>query len=207
MPTALSSFLPLVAPKAPGAPDPAIERAVRQAAIEFCSRTLALQRTLATIQTVADQQDYTASYSGEVVHRLLSVRLEGDPLELLKLEQLDPEALPVEGETPTGALLIAPTTLRLHPTPTLADEDIVVRAAMRPSQAATTIDDGLYERYAECLADGALSRLLLDQKSAYYDPNGAGAARARFDDSVGQAKAAVFFGHARTSARARINWC
>lgn len=207
MPTALSSFLPLVAPRAPGAPDPAVERAVRQAAIEFCSRTLVLERTLAAIQTVADQQDYTASYSGEVVHRLLAVRL--DDAELALLSQAQTDAMPVvpDGGTPEAALLVGPTTLRLYPAPTVDDMDIVARCAMRPSQAATTLDDGLYERYAECIANGALARLLQDAKSAYYDPAGAGAARAAFEGAVASAKSAAFFGHARTRPRARISWC
>jgi hypothetical protein len=204
---ALSSFIPMVAPMVAGAPSIAIENAALYSAIDFCSRTLALQRSIASVNTVANQAEYTLTQAGEVVHKLLAVKLADEPLHLLTPAQLDREQEPDPVETPWAAVLTAPMKLRLYPAPKSSSIAIVARAAMRPSQAATTIDDDLFERYGQAIADGAAGWLMQQPAAAYFNPQGAIEAKQRFLDAVALAKAAVFVGHARTAARPRINWC
>lgn len=198
MTVAWSAFFPLIAPHSTGAADPAIEDAARRAAIEFCAETGVNEKTLADIATVQGQADYTiAGATSEVIAGLLSVRLDGQRLSLLTPAELDdmPE---LEGDaTPWAAMLVGPSSVRMVPAPVVADRQISVRAAMRPAQAATGVDDAVFERYAADIAFGAVA--LLEPKRSD--------ARVRFVDAIGRARVAVLRNHSRTATRARINWC
>lgn len=204
---ALSSFLPLVAPFVPGASDIAIRNAARNAAIDFCQRTLALQRTLASVNTVASQSDYTLVQSGEVVAKLMHVTLSGEPLVAVTESELDAEPSGTTAEAPRLALMAGPMKLRLYPTPTVADLPIVARAAMRPARAAASIDDDLFERYAQVIACGAAAWLASQAKKAYSNPNVAMEQRAMFNEGIAAAKVAVYNANARTRPRSRVRWC
>lgn len=204
---ALSTFLHLIAPFAPGAPDPAMENAALQGAIEFCERTLTLQRKLATVLTVADQATYTLVQSGEVVHKLLGVKLNGKPLSLpVPADDDDEDASTASVLQPTAALLAAPMQLRLDPPPALADLPIVVRAAMRPSQAATSVADELFERHARAIADFAAYWLLTQPETAYYNKGAAEVRFTAFEVAVGREKARVLRANARSRSRPNVLW-
>lgn len=207
---AWADFIPLVLPHVPGCPELVAEAAARQAAIEFCQRTLALQRTLATVNTVADQAEYTLTQSGEVIERLLSVKLAGTPLELLDPADVDAESDPASSAAPAAALLTAPMKVTLYPTPATAAQIIKVRAAMRPSQTSVALDDGLFERYAQAIADGALYRLLSTAGRAYANPGLAADHMALYDRAIDEAKEDTFRGNARATRRrgaAPTSWC
>lgn len=204
---ALSSFLPLIAPFVPGAPDVAMENAALQGAIEFCERTLTLQRKLAAVDTVIDQANYTLVQSGEVVHKLLAVKLNGKPLRLPTQTTLDGEDdATMSVIAPTDALLVAPMTLQLDPPPSVADLEIVVRAAMRPSQTATAVDDGLFERHARSIADFACYWLMVQPETTHYNKGGAEVRFNAFEAAVGREKARVLRNHARSSSRPAVLW-
>lgn len=206
---ALSQFLPLVAPFAPGAPDAAISAAARYAAIEFCARTLVLQRTMPDIASVADQAAYTPVQSGECIAKLLSVKFGGEPLELLDFASADD--LPgdtTSGETqPAYATLSAPMQITLYAAPTVSDTVIKVRGAMQPALLATAIDDGLFERYALVMAHAAVARLLGNPKAAYFDAQGSLTAWAQFMEGVGRAKVGAYYSNARSRPRSAVRWC
>lgn len=203
---ALSALFGRVAPSAPGAADPSIDAAVLDAAIEFCTQTLCLQRTLAAVTTVAHQADYTLTQANEVTVKLLGVKLDGSPLRLLTPATLD--ALDdVDEQDPGAALLAGPMLLRLYPTPAAAGRSVVVRAAMRPAQGATTIDDSLVEWHAAALAAGATASLLGRPGTTFYNVAAARAARMVFDDAIAREISATLFGRARARSRPAIGWC
>lgn len=204
---ALSSFHPLIAPFVPGAPDPAIENAALQGAIEFCQRTLTLQRTLASVPTVIDQTTYTLVQAGEVVAKLLGVKLAGKPLDLLTPTDLDGENTPTMSVVaPDAAILTGPMTLQLDPPPAAASLGIVVRAAMRPAQAATTVDDGVFERHARAIADFACYWLMCQPETTYYNKGAAEIRFNAFETAVGKEKARVLRSHSRARSRPGVLW-
>lgn len=203
----LSAFLPLVAPWTPGAPDVAIENAALQAAIEFCSLSLCLQRTLASVATVVDQADYTLTQSGEVTTKLLAAWLDDRPLDLVTAASFDGISPQESSSAPGGLLWRGPMAVQLLPPPSVAGLALVVRAAMTPSQAATTIDDGLFERHAAAIAEGARAWLMSQPEKAYYKPNDAAACRGRMLEAAANEKAAAFYDRARSSRRRSVVWC
>lgn len=206
---ALSAFYPLIAPRVPGAPSPAIAAAALEGAIEFCSRTLTLQRKLAAVNTVANQAAYTLTQAGEVVEKLLAAKLNGRVLALPVQADLDDEDdVTLSVSQPDELLLTGPMQVTLNPPPSIANQALVVRAAMRPAQSATTVDDVLYERHAQAIADWALHKLMSASKqNTYYDATGADLALARFMEAVGREKAKVLRDRARSTRRPRVLWC
>lgn len=206
---ALSAFYPLIAPRVPGAPSPAIAAAAREGAIEFCARTLTLQRTLASVDTVADQAAYTLTQTGEVIEKLLAAKLAGRPLNLARAADLDDdEDITLSQAAPADLLLTGTMQVTLVPAPAVAGLKLAVRAAMRPSQAATTVDDVLFERHAQAIADWALHKLKSASKeSTYYDGKGSDLALARFMEAVGIERNKVLRDRARSRARPRVRWC
>lgn len=205
---ALSAWHPLVAPRAPGVPSPAIGAAVLQGAIEFCERTLTLQRTLPAVATVADQAAYTLIQSGEVVAKLLSAKLDGEPLRLAVPSDSDDEAEPVLAvHAPSQLVLSGTMQATLQPAPSVAGLSLVVRAAMRPSRSATSLADELFERHASAIADWAAHLLLATPKATYHDARGAETAAARFMDAVAAERARMLRNRSRSRTRARVLWC
>jgi len=191
------AFFPFIAPESPGSADIAIEAAARKAAIEFCSESGVAEKTLADIATVQGQSDYTIVAAEEAVARLLSVRLDGLRLTLLTGAEID-DLPDLEGDAqPWAATLAGPLSLRLVPSASVADQKISIRAAMRPTQGATGLDDMVFERYALDIAAGAVA--LLEPKRID--------AKARFLDAIGRARVAVLRNHSRTGTRSRVNWC
>jgi hypothetical protein len=206
---ALSAFYPLIAPRVPGAPAPAITASALEGAIEFCARTLTLQRKLTAVNTVANQAAYTLTQAGEVIEKLLGAKLSGQPLRLPLQADLDDDEDPtLSASAPSELLLTGPMQVTLVPPPSLAGLPLVVRAAMRPAQAATTVDDVLFERHAQAIADFALHKLKSASKDTpYYDASGADLAMTRFLEAVGREKAKVLRERARSKARPRVLWC
>lgn len=202
----LSQFFTMVAPLAPGAPEPAIENAVRLAAAEFCAKSLALQRWLPSVVTVVNQPDYTLTQAGEEITSLLSAWLDAKPLEVIAPAALDGQKAP-DPQTPTEIQLLAPMIVRLTPTPSEAGLPLIVRAAMTVASTATQIDDGLFQRHGPAIADGAVAWLLGNPSASYFNQSKADRARAFFNDSIAREKVGAVFGHARSSPRPRVNWC
>lgn len=205
---ALSAFYPFIAPLVPGAPSIAIQQAALQGCIEFCERTLTLQRKLVAVNTVADQAAYTLTQAGEVVAKLLGAKLDGKPLALVVPADLDDDdditlsaAAPVEIEL-TGTMQVT-----LRPPPSVASLPLVVRAAMRPSQAATTVDDALFERHAQSIAHWAAHHLKTVNKDApYFDRAGAELALAKFVDAVAAERARMLRNRSRAKRRPAVRW-
>jgi hypothetical protein len=193
-----ADFYTMIAPHVPGAAEPAIEDAARSAAIELCSKSGVAEKTLADIPTVQDQADYTiAGATSEVIARLLSARLDGQRISVLTPADLD-ELPDLEGDASTwAAVLLTPSTVSLILAPAAAGRVLSLRAAMQPARAATTLDDAVFERYAEDIAWGAVARLVPKRLDA----------QARFLDAIGRAKAAVLRNHSRAGTRSRVNWC
>lgn len=181
--TGLNQVLPYVE----GCPDMLALLHLRNAAIEFCERSLVWQATLTPIVTVLNQRTYNfapALPADSVVAKLLSVRRGGVPMTL---------ASEVAGDSPQAPLdTVGTTALRsqlvLGMAPQ-AGQQLVARVALKPSQAAVDFDDGLFEQYIEAIAQGAIARLqAIPSKAWTADPT---TARSNFERAINSATATV----------------
>lgn len=198
----LDDGLNQVLPYVEGCPDMLALLHLRNAAIEFCERTLVWQATLSPIVTVLNQRTYPfapALPAGATVAKLLSVKRDTQPMELMTEATTDASTTGVDAAG-TNALRSA-LVLGLPPT---AGRQLLVRAALKPSRTATDIDDGLFEQYIEAIAHGAIGRLQsLPNKEWTADPS---LALGKFEQAVANATATVLRAGSRLTVPAQPSY-
>lgn len=204
---AWSAFLPLIARHAPGAADIVIEAEARQAAIEFCEESLSLQRVLPPVPLVRGQALQSLVFDGEIVVKLLAAWIDGKPLGFFLPQDVDGAEVPAPG-APDAVSMAGPMQVLLRPAPAVGGV-LTVRAAMRPSQAATSLDDGVFERHAQIIADLAISRMTSTPGRVYTDGAAAQAAQARYQSALDALRPKVFRARTRGSraGSSRMTWC
>lgn len=196
MATAWSAFLPWITPSVPGCPAPVAERAVCDAAIEFCEATQAFQAQVA-VTTVIGTATYSLTTTAGVPAMIIGVKLG-----TRAIPPVYPEALTNSlGETwrdDTGApqyyVADDESTLHFYPNPTEVETGTAT-LVIRPDRSATEWDDRLFQRYAEIIAYGALSRLYEQSSVPWADPNAALMKRQQFQRGINRIRARVFSGY------------
>ncbi len=181
----LDEFEPYILPAAQSAPIDAVERAVKQAAVEFCRRTLIWHEPLPDLDTVADQEAYLLDRPDDsTVFKLLSASLAGRELAVVTYAAgLVARRNPYNLATADNAYLDAINQIHLAPAPTVAGQVIAVEAVLVPTLEAATLP-GLLQPHLEDIAFGALKRLMLIKESDAYDPNLAAINARMFDDRI-----------------------
>lgn len=196
-------LFPLVAQHCPNAPTPAVEFWLREAAIEFCRRTLCHQVTLADFDSVANTAVYMVNPgTGLAVSKLLAARFNGSRLQPIAPAALD-EVEPRTPSFPEAILLSGLNQVTLWPAPATV-APVSVRVALEPTRTAATLDDNLAQEYGAALAAGAARKLAMAPDGR--DEAVAMAAAAEFEAWVGRANAAVYFGRSRSGRRSTPQW-
>lgn len=186
------SFGVWVKPLVPGCPDPMVERAVCDAAVEFCELTQAFTERLA-LTTTPGTATYTVDSQAGVPGMVQAVTLGERVLAPVFLEALTNaygEAWKDHTGTPRYYIGDGEDQLRLYPTPDTAEVGTMT-LAVRPGRSDTEWDDRLYERYGETIADGALARLFNQVSAPWVDPGAAMQRRQRFLQGINKVRAKV----------------
>lgn len=200
---AWSAFAPWVKPLVPGCPDPMVERALCDAAIEFCETTQAFVER-GKLSLKAGRATYEVASDEGSPGMVLGVTIGSEPLAPVYLEALTNrygEEWKDHTGTPRYYLADSEDLLRVYPTPD-ADATGTLTMATRPNRADTSWDDRLFERYGEVIADGALGRLLNQTSAPWAEPNAALQRRQKFMQGMNKvrAKAMTGYGPATTYA-------
>lgn len=213
MAVALSKFFPYVIPHVPGCSDPFAEQVVRSACIEFCSATLLLQE-ISTATVLAGVSDYDIDIPpASALSKVLGVMYEDRWLSPASLENVR-SAVALRGEagsaeptsaTPQVYFQKTPTSeaISLYPVPAqTVDNGLTIRAAFAPSRTATSVDDVLFDDWAEEIAMGAVSRLMQMPGQPFSAPAAQAALyRKQFDAAVKQASVLARTGQIAASSR------
>ena len=215
MSTRVSDFLPYVLPYAPGCPSFVAERAVVDAAIEFCEGTLAIQRTLDPVSVVAGE--FEVEFDGledMVIHDIRRAWYLGRPLDLAAPMQVQTpfayrssiDGTEAASGAPGAVYPIGDVSVGLHPVPAASVADaLTVRVSLKPKRGATYLDDALYREWVQAVADKALSELLLTEGQPYFRPQSAalraGSYRSRRNAAL--LKASMGLGNPDLSVRPR----
>lgn len=189
---AWSAFAPWVKPLVPGCPDPMVERALCDAAIEFCELTQAFVQR-ATLRARNGRATYEVQSDDGIPGMVQGVTLADRVLSPVFIEALTNrygEEWQNHTGTPRHYLADNEDTLRLYPIPE-ADETGTLTLTTRPGRADTQWDDRLYERYGEVVADGALARLLNQVSTPWAAPDLALQRRQRFMQGINKVRAKV----------------
>lgn len=190
---ALSDFSQLVRIFVPGAPDNAIEFAVRESARRFCSLSWFARRSI-NVTLVADQETYsvTPASAQEETVGVHAVEFDEQPLTPTK-----PELVATSSGTPRFFYFEPAASLTLDPTPdsSVAGETILVRIATQPTLTTETIADDIAREYRQCIANGAIAWLLNVPKQPWTDPQMGQNMERKFLTQCMRAKEVTLRGH------------
>lgn len=198
----IEDLAPLVLPSVPGCPEPTLLLHLRQAAIEFCGRTLVWRRELDPITSVADDDSYTLPLpAGSALVKLLSFTIDGQDAYVVTPEK--GRRLAVSDSARDVAWTDDRVNVRVNPTPDADGKSYVFTAALKPTQASTTIPDEVGEHYANDIAGGALARLLDLENVTWANPVKARTRRDTFEACINKVAAQASKGFSRGAQRVR----
>ncbi|MCY1167131.1 hypothetical protein D9M73_70880 [compost metagenome] len=187
---AWSEFYDSLLPDLPGCTPTMANVALRHAAREFCSKTLAWNEWRGPQDTSATSIEYDFDVaSTEDVVKLLGATLAGN--DLLVLAQND---LPLDWTTApgcrSGIVTIDRRSFFVLPQ---RDAGLAIRTwiALQPSKKGLGVPDALFAQYEEDICAGAKARLMLSPKKPYSDTGLAGVHRLDFDQRIARATRAV----------------
>lgn len=209
---AYEDFLEYVAPAVPGAVEPLMIRAIRDACIDFCVESQLFQQTLEPIPSIASIPDYTIETpEGTKVSMVMKAWYNNQEITDIVLSEGGVNAQTVqygvepETGTPKKVIYTGGDSLILDPVPDTSDLNIVLMVALKPSRTSTTVFDQLYEDYAEDIGEGALSKLMNIKSAIFYDPNEAILKDRKFKSAQNKAKLRANQGNlGRKSLRVRF---
>lgn len=191
----LSALHPYVVPHFPNAPEPAIDRAILDGAIQFCRDSLVWQESTNPIQAIAGVAEYDVEpvSNAEPIRVIAAVKAHAH----LDRALLAGSDITKVGEV-TGFVQPAPRIVRLVSVPE-EGASIVLRVALEPKATATTLDDSLVLYWKEPIAAAAKQRLAL----TYGDISQAQIAEQQYQFGLSRASAQAQVGAHRGRLRTR----
>lgn len=181
-----SQFITELSPTVRGCPQPLMETALRNKAIDFFQKTRAWCQWLDPTTTIAGVRDYDFDTPARTdVIRVEKATLDGAPIGVASYRQYTQD---IQTTAQTTNALVAPDmktfTLAVSP----ADGQIVkIMVSLVPSATAIGIDDSMYPQYRFNLLDGARSELLMMTNVPWSDLKLGSIYEARFNQAVNDA--------------------
>lgn len=222
----VADFLPLVRPHAYGAPDPTIMQSLRMAAVEFCERT----RCWRHVHTLALPQDgratvaptwsaihefETATWSAETDPATATFE-QGRELTPLAYSDIGPGGF-VHAGGPQAISQVSPNQVIVLPAEAGVLRLSLFLKPMHGQEWDLAADGEVQNRYdtvpaflltmhGEAIAAGALARLLMQEKTAYYSPDRAAMFAARFEAAADRRFTHNLRGQQRAPLRSKPHW-
>ena len=177
-----SDFYPWVLPSVPGCPNPTLDLHIRQAAIEFCRRTLCWVRTLDPVEANGMDVRFDLDLPSQTqAVKLIAVAVNGR--EYLLLDTQRGLQLVRQGSGADFSFTQDKLTLDVHPLRARGNS-IEVDMALAPSFNASSIETDVASPYLQEIAQGALATLQMMAGVAWSDPGLAAANKALFNQRV-----------------------
>lgn len=207
-------FLSRVLIEVPGCSEISALQAVKDTCIEFCEKSLVLIRDHDPVTLKAGEVDYDLEPpTGYLVAKIMKAWLNHTELMPLPPDVVSDAAVynrefpeyQDAASTPTRFLQKDERTISLWPMP---DKDYVngltMRVALKPTRASTSVEDVVFEDYAETIASGALWRLLGSVGKAYTNAQSAAAHKLLFNQGLNVARQRATRGHVRSNLSVRL---
>jgi len=209
-----SDFYPYVLTEVPGCPEITVDVALRSTLIDFCEKSLVVQRDLDPVSVVKGIIDYDLEPpTGQLVTKLLRVWYKSSELQPAAPDNINNAEVynrlfsgaNVERSDPRMFLQKDDLTFTIYPIPKdTVTNGITARAALKPTRAATVFEDVLFQDYAETIAHGAKYRLLSMASKPWTNGPAANVALAAFNSAVNVARQRASRGHTRADLRVRL---
>ena len=207
-------FYDEVLPYLPGCTPALAKVAIKNAVIDFCEGSLIIQRDHDPVTVVEGIIDYDFEPpSGYLVTKILRAWYKGNELTPKAPDEL-PAALIYNSRYP-GAVITKQDpniitqkderTYTIYPYPMeTAASSLTMRVALKPTRASSTVEDVIYEDYAEVIGHGAKYRLMSAPQKPFTSPDGAVASKTFFDEGVNTARQRAVRGYVRSDLRVAI---
>lgn len=172
-------FLDYVMPHVPGCTVNMALHEIKSTIIDFCDKSFILQETLDPITTIENIPDYDLEPSKDrVVVKILkgwfkNARLSPESVDEIDKPSIYNQTIADVTTTKGDPKIITqkdPRTFSLYPIPneTVANS-VTLRVAVKPTRSVDTIDNFIYEDYAEIIGHGTIARLCLSPDKPYYN--------------------------------------
>jgi len=207
-------FFPYVMPEVIGAPEPLVVQAIRNTCIEFCEKSLILTRDHDPVTISQNIVDYDLEPpTGYLVVKVQKAWLDNREITPLAPDFVNDPAVynrlfssyQARGSTPTAYLQKDARTISVWPLPDRQYRNgLTMRIALKPTRASTTIEDEVFEDYAEAIGQGAAYRLQVSVGKAYTNPDMAVINKGFFDQAINVARQRASRGHVRSSLSVKM---
>lgn len=208
-------FFPYVLPDVVGAPEPLVVHHIRNACIEFCEKSLILTRDHDPITVVANTVDYDLEPpTGYLVVKVQKAWLDNMPLDPIAPDFVREPAVynrlyatynAESASTPRGYLQKEERSISVWPKPDRKyTNGLTMRVALKPTRTSTSIEDVIFEDYAEAIAQGALYRLQLSPNKAYSNAEMAAINKGLFEQGINVARQRASRGHVRSNLSVKM---
>jgi len=189
--TAYAELLPDILPHVASCPVPTITRALQIVGQDFFQRSEAHRYNITpTTLNVGVENVSVTIPAGTRIVCPLTMYCDGERLattneDILAMDYGDWRSLSaaprfvMTNDTVANGLVVA-----LPPNQTYT---LTGRIALKPTRAATEIDDEMFELYGDALLDGVLQRLLMMKNTEWYDPNLASYYQNEFERAIDEA--------------------
>ena len=203
-------FLPEVMQFVPDVPEHVASNAIKNAAIDFCTRTYYWQYNCPLISVVNGKANYTPETpSGTkavgiiVAYYDTNLLIPQPPDTLANIYRMG-NWQTVQGSPQYITQSQKPEVI-LVPYPYQDRDDVLsIRVALAPTRDSNEIDVNIYENHLLTIANGAKAILYNTPGQPYFDKNSAKECEMRYRASVSDAKIAMNKGLTRTSNRAEF---
>jgi hypothetical protein len=207
-------FLDYIMPHVPGCVVDIAKHELVNTLIDFCERTLILQRDLDPTTVVENQIDYDLDApTGYKVCKIMKAwylnnEISATAPDMVSAPQVYNQTMtdaPVQSGVPGAYVQKDDATFSLYPVPaeTVANA-ITMRAALKPIRSSTTIEDFIFEDYAEVIAKGTLKRLMLHPAKTYSNNDMAVANNVLYEQGVNSARQRATRGYGRSNLQVKL---
>jgi hypothetical protein len=207
-------FFPNILPEVPGAAETIVENAVRNSVIEFCEKSLILQRDHDPITLVEGLVDYDLDPpTGYLCVKVMKAWLENTPLDPMAPDFVREAAVynrlfssyQSANSTPRAYLQKDERTISVWSPPEKKyPNGLTLRVALKPTRASSEVEDLIFEDYAETIASGALSRLMMSAGKPYTNIEMAAVHKGLFQQGINMARQRATHGHVRSNLSVKL---
>lgn len=206
-------FYPWITAEVIGCPEPTMDLAIRSTIIDFAEKSLVLQQDHDPITAIANIQDYDLEPPRDhLVTKIMKVWYKGQELDGETPDEIKTPSVYnrnsgylVNRGDPRFYLQKDPRTVSFYPIPEeTARQAITMRVALKPTRAAQTFDDIFLEEYAETIAHGALTRILLSPGKTYSNEKQAVARNSLYQAGLNLARTRANNGSVRASRHVKM---
>lgn len=211
----ISSFYPHIMPFAAGASEMLMEQYLISTAIDFCAKTLIVQQGLDPMTLIPGIVEYELDMPPQQkIHMLMHAYHGMREMQIVTADMAQSNPAHYGNWFYAGAVVPTGTpnqifqkdekTILVNRAPSQLEPIILtLSAALKPDRKATQLPDILFDDYADALALGAASRLLMLPDKAFSNPQLAAVYATQYaqERATAQLRAATSFGRATQSVR------